>query len=145
MKLRLLDNLPFASVRLAYRGVAQEIAGQHELGAPFLLRGQGNLSDRIELGNQFSTRSRLLSVITIGLLLFASLLFMVLAIFIPPVMTSLDASSTEGGWSAFMVINAVVLVMNALLGLFCWVQGVLNALRAIADKPVHYPLSIPFL
>lgn len=82
--------------------------------------------------------------ITILLLLFGMLLFLVLALFIPLIMTRLGASSTEGG-SIFMVLNAVVLVVNALIGIFCWVQGVLNALRAIADKPVHYPLSIPFL
>jgi len=83
--------------------------------------------------------------ITILLLLFAIMLFLVLALFIPLVMAGPGASSADGGRSVFMVLNLVVLVMNALLGLFCWVEGVLNALRANADKPVHYPLSIPFL
>ena len=32
-----------------------------------------------------------------------------------------------------------------LVGLFGAYQGVLNAARALADKPIHYPLSIPFV
>jgi hypothetical protein len=32
-----------------------------------------------------------------------------------------------------------------LTGLFCTFEGVVNAMRALADKPVHYPLSIPFV
>jgi uncharacterized Tic20 family protein len=32
-----------------------------------------------------------------------------------------------------------------LIGIFCAYQGVVNAMRALADKPVHYPLSIPFV
>jgi uncharacterized Tic20 family protein/DNA-binding Xre family transcriptional regulator len=32
-----------------------------------------------------------------------------------------------------------------LIGLFCTYQGVVNAVRALADKPIHYTLSIPFV
>ena len=32
-----------------------------------------------------------------------------------------------------------------LVALFCTFQGVINAVRALADRPVHYPLSIPFV
>ena len=32
-----------------------------------------------------------------------------------------------------------------LIGIFCTYQGVVNAMRALADKPVRYPLSIPFI
>jgi uncharacterized Tic20 family protein len=32
-----------------------------------------------------------------------------------------------------------------LIGLFCTFQGVVNAMRALADKPIHYPLSLPFI
>ena len=32
-----------------------------------------------------------------------------------------------------------------LIGLYCTYQGVVNAMRALADKPVRYPLSIPFI
>lgn len=33
----------------------------------------------------------------------------------------------------------------AMLGIFCTYQGVVNAMRALADRSVHYPLSIPFV
>ncbi len=32
-----------------------------------------------------------------------------------------------------------------LTGIYCTIQGVLNAIRALADKPIYYPLSIPFI
>ena len=32
-----------------------------------------------------------------------------------------------------------------LIGIFCTYQGVVNAMRSLSDKPVHYPLSIPFV
>jgi hypothetical protein len=32
-----------------------------------------------------------------------------------------------------------------LIGLFSTYQGVVNAMRALSDKPVRYPLSIPFV
>jgi uncharacterized Tic20 family protein/DNA-binding Xre family transcriptional regulator len=32
-----------------------------------------------------------------------------------------------------------------LIGIFCTYQGVVNAMRALSDKPVHYPLAIPFV
>jgi uncharacterized Tic20 family protein len=32
-----------------------------------------------------------------------------------------------------------------LLGIFCVYQGVVNAMRALSDKPIHYALSIPFI
>lgn len=32
-----------------------------------------------------------------------------------------------------------------LIGIFCTYQGVVNAMRALADKPIRYALSIPFV
>jgi len=32
-----------------------------------------------------------------------------------------------------------------LIGFFCMFQGVVNAMRALSDKPIHYALSIPFV
>jgi uncharacterized BrkB/YihY/UPF0761 family membrane protein len=31
------------------------------------------------------------------------------------------------------------------IGIFCTYQGVVNAMRSLSDKPIHYPLSIPFV
>jgi hypothetical protein len=30
-------------------------------------------------------------------------------------------------------------------GIFCTYQGVINSMRALSDKPIHYLLSIPFV
>lgn len=32
-----------------------------------------------------------------------------------------------------------------LIGFFCMYQGVVNTMRALSDKPIHYALSIPFV
>ena len=32
-----------------------------------------------------------------------------------------------------------------LIGFFCTYQGVVNAVRALSDRPIHYALSIPFV
>lgn len=32
-----------------------------------------------------------------------------------------------------------------LIGIFCTYQGVINAMRALSDKAIRYPLSIPFV
>ena len=32
-----------------------------------------------------------------------------------------------------------------LIGIFCTYQGVVNAMRSLSDKPIHYPLTIPFV
>jgi hypothetical protein len=32
-----------------------------------------------------------------------------------------------------------------LIGLYCTYQGVVNAMRALSDKPIRYALSIPFV
>jgi hypothetical protein len=31
------------------------------------------------------------------------------------------------------------------IGIFCTYQGVVNAMRVLAEKPIHYALSIPFV
>ena len=42
-------------------------------------------------------------------------------------------------------LNVCVPMPLVLTGIFCTYQGLVNAMRAVADKPVHYPLSIPFV
>ena len=32
-----------------------------------------------------------------------------------------------------------------LIGIFYTYQGVVNAMQALSDKPIHYALSIPFV
>ena len=47
----------------------------------------------------------------------------------------------------FPIILATLCVPLPLifLGFFCVYQGVVNAMRALSDRPIHYALSIPFI
>lgn len=46
---------------------AEEITGQHELGTPLAIMGQGNSADRIEVSNELTSRTQALAQISIGL------------------------------------------------------------------------------
>jgi uncharacterized Tic20 family protein/DNA-binding Xre family transcriptional regulator len=45
----------------------------------------------------------------------------------------------------FIVSTLCLPAPLVLIGIFCAVQGAVNAVRSLVDKPVHYPLSIPFV
>ena len=48
--------------------------------------------------------------------------------------------------SPIFILPAICLPMPlVLIGIFCSYQGVVNAMRALSDKPVRYALSIPFV
>ena len=47
------------------------------------------------------------------------------------------------GLSEIMLICAPMPII--LIGIFSTYQGVVNAVRALSDKPIHYALSIPFV
>ncbi len=49
------------------------------------------------------------------------------------------------GSPAFIVAVICLPAPLILIGFFCMYQGVVNAMRALADKPIHYLLSIPFI
>jgi uncharacterized Tic20 family protein/DNA-binding Xre family transcriptional regulator len=53
--------------------------------------------------------------------------------------------STIEGNPIIMALLICIPVPLILIGLFCTYQGVVNAMRALSDKPIHYPLSIPFV
>ena len=46
---------------------------------------------------------------------------------------------------AFILATICLPAPLILIGIFCTYQGAVNAMRALADKPVHYALSIPFV
>jgi uncharacterized Tic20 family protein len=82
--------------------------------------------------------------ITMTLMLFAAALLLVAG---PILILALDISgltSLEGGpfFIPLMVCTPLPLV---LIGFFCLYQGVVNTIRSLSDKPVHYSLSIPFV
>jgi len=46
---------------------------------------------------------------------------------------------------AFILSVVCVPAPLILIGIFCAYQGVVNAMRSLSDKPIHYPLTIPFV
>jgi uncharacterized Tic20 family protein len=46
---------------------------------------------------------------------------------------------------AFIAATICLPVPMILIGFFCMYQGISNTVRALADKPIHYALSIPFI
>jgi len=82
--------------------------------------------------------------ITMTLMLFAAL-FLLLAF---PVALALmgDAGMFATENNPFF-IGALICAPAPLIliGIFCTYQGVVNAMRALSDKPIRYPLTIPFV
>ncbi len=80
--------------------------------------------------------------ITITLLLFASAFFMLVVL---PAMMLLAMNLGD----AFIKFGAALALLSVLppiiIGLFSMYQGVVNAVRSLSDKPIHYTLSIPFI
>lgn len=83
--------------------------------------------------------------ITMMLMLFAAL-FLLMVI---PVLLTMIAGETgfnmmqEG--PAFMLLLLCAPMPLILIGIFNTYQGVINTMRALSDKKIHYPLSITFV
>ncbi len=79
--------------------------------------------------------------ITMTLSLFAASFFMIVGL---PTLVLLSVN-TDG----FVILASTLAILSVLpfifIGVFCTFQGVVNAMRALADKPIHYALSIPFV
>ncbi len=82
--------------------------------------------------------------ITMTLLLVAGA-FLLIAL--PVGMVILDQAQIKGleGSPGFLLLSVCAPLPLILIGLFCAYQGVVNAMRALSDRPIHYPLSIPFV
>jgi uncharacterized Tic20 family protein len=65
----------------------------------------------------------------------------------PVALVAMDESGLTNLQSgpAFMLLVLCAPIPLILTGIFCTFQGVLNAIRALSDKPIHYALSIPFV
>jgi len=79
--------------------------------------------------------------ITMTLSLFAALFFMV--VLLPTlILSNLDMDG-------FVILASTLGIISILpfmfIGIFCTYQGVVNAMRSLSDKPIHYGLSIPFV
>ena len=82
--------------------------------------------------------------ITMLLLLFLGGFLLML---VPAVFTFLGETQVDIGLSIglFEIMLICAPMPMILIGIFCTYQGVVNAMRALADKPVRYALSIPFV
>jgi uncharacterized Tic20 family protein len=79
--------------------------------------------------------------ITIMLLLFAfALMFMVA----PMVWMIVQGMDSDTGWlgNIFTLLPPLPMLF---LALFTTYQAVVNTVRSLSEKPIHYPLSIPFV
>jgi uncharacterized Tic20 family protein/DNA-binding Xre family transcriptional regulator len=80
--------------------------------------------------------------ITMTLSLFAAMFFMLVGL---PMLVLLSMDMGEG----FVILASTLSILSILpfvfIGIFCTYQGIVNAMRALADKPIRYPLSIPFV
>ena len=82
--------------------------------------------------------------ITMTLLLFAATIVL---IFLPVSMVILDQANITSmvGGPVFVFLSVCAPLPLILIGFFCTYEAVVNAMRAAADRPIHYPLSIPFI
>jgi uncharacterized Tic20 family protein len=80
--------------------------------------------------------------ITMTLSLFAAMFFMIVGL---PTLILLSMDMGEG----FVILASTLAILSILpflvIGIFCTYQGVVNAMRVLSDKPIHYALSIPFV
>jgi uncharacterized Tic20 family protein/DNA-binding Xre family transcriptional regulator len=79
--------------------------------------------------------------ITITLVLFAFTLMLMIAPAVWMMIQGLDRDTGILG-NIFTLLPPIPIL---LIGLFTTYQAVMNTVRALSDKPIHYPLSIPFV
>lgn len=75
----------------------------------------------------------------------AATLMLVLLVGFPMLITGPDASISNGEFIMMGVLPFIALLPLFTIGIFITYQGVVNTVRAMADKPYHYPLSISFV
>ena len=80
--------------------------------------------------------------ITMTLLLFTSLCC---SIFVLPLLILSESELGSGNVIVGTIIASLSVLPFIAIGIFCFYQAVVNTMRALSDKPVHYPLSIQFL
>ena len=82
--------------------------------------------------------------ITMTLLLFAATFVLIAGPVALVLLDEAQITNLESG-PGFLLLTLCAPIPLVLTGLFCTFEGVLNASRALAEKPIHYPLSIPFV
>jgi len=81
--------------------------------------------------------------ITLMLLLFTLSFCMAAGLVGMPAILSQTVGDRYAGMSAALGLFMIVLL--AFLGMYCVAMAVINTVRALTEKSIHYPLSIPFL
>lgn len=82
--------------------------------------------------------------ITMTLILFAALFLLMIFPIALAVMEETGAEVIDGNPLIMTLLICTPLPLILIL-LFSAYQGVVNAMRALSDKPIHYTLSIPFV
>jgi uncharacterized Tic20 family protein/DNA-binding Xre family transcriptional regulator len=82
--------------------------------------------------------------ITMTLTLIAALILLLVFPVILVVMQEKGMTVIDGNPTNIALLICLPLPL-ILIGLFCTYQGVVNAMRSLSDKPIHYLLSIPFV
>ncbi len=82
--------------------------------------------------------------ITMTLTLFAAA-FLLFALPLGLMLIQESNLASQPGGPDIMLLAVCAPLPLILTGIFCTYQGMLNAMRALSDKPVHYALSIPFV
>jgi uncharacterized Tic20 family protein/DNA-binding Xre family transcriptional regulator len=82
--------------------------------------------------------------ITMTLALFAAA-FLLMAFPAGLVLAGEQTVSVMESTPVFILATICLPMPLILIGLFCTYQGVVNTIRALADKRIHYALSIPFV
>ena len=80
--------------------------------------------------------------ITITLVLFAFVLVLMVA---PAVWMMTQGMDRDPGMILGNIFTLVPPTLILLIGVFTMYQAVVNTVRALSDKPIRYPLSIPFV
>ena len=82
--------------------------------------------------------------ITMTLALFAAA-FLLMVFPAGLILAGEQAVNSMEGTPVFILVTICLPLPLILIGIFCTYQGVVNAMRALSDKTIHYPLSIPFV
>jgi uncharacterized Tic20 family protein/DNA-binding Xre family transcriptional regulator len=82
--------------------------------------------------------------ITMTLVLFAGA-FLLMLVPAALILMGEAAVSVMESTAIFQLLLICIPLPMILTGIFCTYEGVINAVRAVSDKPIHYPLSIEFL
>ncbi len=76
----------------------------------------------------------------------AAIFMMVLLVGVPLLITGPNTSISNGEFLMIGVLPFIALLpLLPTMGIFITYQGIVNTVRALADKPYHYPLSISFV